>query len=110
MKKLSLILLFMSFTAFADVTEMRMPNEAGGYVSLTLEACNFDEVKLTYPYRAYATEQNVTEVHEGCWVSPSLDDAPKHPSIKLIPMVNTWWETEDRASYLAENFKPFVKD
>jgi hypothetical protein len=110
MRKLLLILIFMSFSAFAEVTEMRMPNEAEGFVSLTMEACNFEKIKLTYPYRAYATEKNVSEVHEGCWVSPSLDDAPKHPSIKLIPVVNTWWETGDRATFLVEQFKPFVKD
>jgi hypothetical protein len=109
MKKIAVALLFVSLSVNAEVSEMYMANEAGGYVVLTVQECAFEEQKKIYPNRAYATENDGEIIHEGCWNSPSIDDAPKHPSVKIIPVVNTWWETGDKAMFLTSNFGPEKK-
>jgi hypothetical protein len=84
-----------------------MPNESGGFVTLTLETCLYDSVKKDYPYRAYATEDAAGEIiHEGCWISPSTEDAPKKQGMKIIPVVNTWWVEGGQATFLATQFGP----
>jgi hypothetical protein len=72
-----------------------MPNESGGYIILTTDVCpNKDAVKLGYNYRAYATESDSEKpaTHEGCWDSPSVADAPKLQGVRIIPLVNLWFD------------------
>lgn len=109
MNKIAVVLLFVSFFAKAEVTEMYMANEAGGFVVLTLEDCKFEEAKKLYPNRAYATEKDESIIHEGCWESPSIDSAPKHPSVRIIPIVNTWWESGEKMMFLTTHFGPEKK-
>lgn len=107
--RFALLALLVSLSAQAEeVKEMYMPNESGGFVTLTLESCLYDSVKKEYPYRAYATEDAAGEiVHEGCWVSPSIEEAPK--TMKIIPVVNTWWVEGDRVTFMAPQFSPEKK-
>jgi len=75
--------------------ELYMPNESGGYIVLTTDACaNTSAVKLGYTYRAYATESDSEKpaTHEGCWDSPSIADAPKLQGVRIIPLVNLWFD------------------
>jgi hypothetical protein len=105
--KIALLAMIISLSATADeVKEMYMPNEAGGFVTLTQEVCAYTEaVKQGYEYRAYATEDAAGEiVHEGCWISPSIAEAPK--SMKIIPVVNTWWVDGGQVTFLAPQFSP----
>ena len=104
--RIAVLALLVSLSAVAEeVKEMHMPNESGGFVTLTLEPCLYDSVKKDYPYRAYATEDAAGEVvHEGCWISPSTEEAPK--DMKIIPVVNTWWVEGDRVTFLAPQFSP----
>jgi hypothetical protein len=72
-----------------------MPNESGGYIVLTLEDCKFpDAKKQGFGHRAYATESDSERpaTHEGCWDSPSTADAPKLQGVKIIPLVNLWFD------------------
>jgi hypothetical protein len=104
--KIAILALLVSLSAAADEPkEMYMPNESGGFVTLTIEPCLYDSVKKEYPYRAYATEDAAGEiVHEGCWISPSIAEAPK--SMKIIPVVNTWWVDGGQVTFLAPQFSP----
>jgi len=101
LKQLAAIsLLFSTGLLAADYStskELYMPNESGGYVVLTLEPCKFPAaVKLGYDSRAYATESDTEKpaTHEGCWISPSTADAPQIQGIKIIPLVNLWFDGE----------------
>jgi hypothetical protein len=107
--KIAVLALLVSLSAQAEEPkEMYMPNESGGFVTLTLEPCLYDSVKKEYPYRAYATEDAAGElVHEGCWISPSTAEAPK--DMKIIPVVNTWWVEGDRVTFMAPQFGPEKK-
>ena len=107
--KIAILALLVSLSASAEeVKEMYMPNESGGFVTLTLESCLYDSVKKDYPYRAYATEDAAGEiVHEGCWISPSIVEAPK--TMKIIPVVNTWWVEGDMVTFMAPQFSPEKK-
>jgi hypothetical protein len=96
-KQLAVIsLLFSSFALAQDLPkELYMPNESGGYIILTIDACpNTDVAKKGYKYRAYATESEGEKpaTHEGCWDSPSTVDAPKSAGIRIIPLVNLWFD------------------
>ena len=98
-KQLAVIfLLFSSFALAQDLPkELYMPNESGGYIVLTTDACpNTDAVKLGYTYRAYATESDSEKpaTHEGCWDSPSVADAPRMEGVKIIPLVNLWFDSD----------------
>jgi len=96
----ALTILFSTSLLAADYSkskELYMPNESGGYVVLTLEPCKFPEaVKLGFEHRAYATESDseLPATHEGCWDSPSTADAPKLQGIRIIPLVNLWFDGE----------------
>lgn len=101
MKQLAvLLLLFSADLLAADYSknkELYMPNESGGYVVLTVEPCKFPEAaKLGYNSRAYATESDSEKpaTHEGCWTSPDTADAPKLKGVKIIPLVNLWFDGE----------------
>lgn len=104
--KIAVLALLVSLSASAEeVKEMYMPNESGGFVTLTLEPCLYDSVKKDYPNRAYATEDAAGEIiHEGCWISPSTAEAPK--DMKIIPVVNTWWAEGGQVTFLAPQFGP----
>ena len=91
--------------------EMYMPNDADGFVVLTVEPCQFPSAdKQGFHYRAYATEVSgaVTNQHEGCWNSPDVKDAPQMPGVKIIPLVNTWWNG-DVVTYQQSQFGPEKK-
>lgn len=110
--RIAVLALLVSLSAQAEeVKEMYMPNESGGFVTLTQETCNYTEaVKQGYEYRAYATEDAEGKiVHEGCWISPSLADAPKNSGMKIIPVVNTWWVEGGQVTFLAPQFSPEKK-
>ena len=114
-------LLVVSLSARADLPkEMYMANDAGGFVVLTVEPCAFVNVSKEYPYKAYATESSDIVNHAGCWNTPDTSDVPTElyskpegaggpPTIRVIRMVNTWWEEGGRASFLQSNFTPEKK-
>lgn len=79
--------------------ELYMPNEAGGFVVLTQEECQYSQaIRRGYNYRAYSEEPGEAN-HEGCWQSASVDDAPKLRGWRIIPLVNTWWDTGDEVTF-----------
>jgi hypothetical protein len=97
LNKLAVISLLFSNLALAQdlPLELYMPNESGGYIVLTTDACpNKDAAKLGYTYRAYATESDsATPVtHQGCWDSPSIAAAPRMEGVRIIPLVNLWFD------------------
>ncbi len=110
---IAIIAVLISSSAFAEdyPKEMYMPNEAGGFVTLTQEACAYtDAVEQGYEYRAYATEDAEGKiVHEGCWFSPSIDGAPQVQGLKIIPIVNTWWAEGGQATFIEPQFSPEKK-
>lgn len=100
--------------------EMYMPNDAGGFVVLTSQPCQIEKMAEEYPYRAYATESSDVVNHEGCWNSPDTSEVPAQlmsksegagpaPTIRVIPLVNTWWVEGGRATFLQTNFSPEKK-
>ena len=108
MKYLAIVLSLVSLTALAEELphEVSMANEAGGLIVLTDVECNFPKaVKLGYKYDAYATEAGSKQIHLGCWVSPSTSNAPKIPNVKIIPLVNTWWESGEVATFPRDAFE-----
>ena len=97
LRQLAVVLLLSSNLALAQdlPKELYMPNESGGYIVLTTDACpNTDATKKGYKYRAYATESDSEKpaTHEGCWDSPSVADAPKMEGVRIIPLVNLWFD------------------
>jgi hypothetical protein len=78
-KQLAVIFLLFSSLALAQdlPKELYMPNESGGYIVLTTDACPNAEKPAT---------------HEGCWDSPSVADAPKMEGVRIIPLVNLWFD------------------
>ena len=96
-KQLAVLFLLLSNLALAQdlPKELYMPNESGVYIVLTTDACPTAEVvKKGYKYRAYATESDSEKpaTHEGCWDSPSVADAPRMEGVKIIPLVNLWFD------------------
>lgn len=95
-----LLFLFSANLLAADYSknkELYMPNESGGFIVLTLEECKIAEAKAKgFENRAYATESDSQNpaTHEGCWDSPDTADAPKVQGVKIIPLVNLWFEGE----------------
>jgi hypothetical protein len=109
-KQLAVIVLLSFNLAMAQdlPKELYMPNESGGYIVLTTDACpNTDAVKLGYNYRAYATESDSEKpaTHEGCWDSPSVADAPKLQGVRIIPLVNLWFDG-DMVTFPQTMFSP----
>jgi len=110
----ALTILFSTSLLAADYSkskELYMPNEAGGFIVLTLEPCKFSEaIKLGFDHRAYATESDseLPATHEGCWDSPSTADAPKLQGIKIIPLVNLWFDG-DTVTFPQTMFTPEKK-
>lgn len=119
---LSASLMALSLSAMAEELpkEMYMPNDAGGFVVLTVEPCAFEQAAKEYPYRAYATESSDIVNHAGCWTSPDTSEVPTElysksegagtpPTMRLIPMVNTWWEEGATVIFLQSKFRPEKK-
>jgi N-acetylmuramoyl-L-alanine amidase CwlA len=92
---------------YSQYKELYMANEAGGWIVVSVEECKLgDDIKKDFPNRAYATEPDGT-MHEGCWDSPSIQDAPiDQRLIKIIPLVNVKWHTGDITVYEQNQFKP----
>lgn len=91
------ILFSLSITAadYSTNKELFMPNESGGYVVLTLEECRIAEAKAKgFDSRAYATESDSENAvtHEGCWNSPDTAEAPNAKGVRIIPLVNLWFD------------------
>ena len=112
-KQLAVIsLLFSSLALAQDLPkELYMPNESGGFIVLTIDACpNTSAVKLGYKHRAYATESDSEKpaTHEGCWDSPSTADAPKLQGVRIIPLVNLWFDG-DTVTFPQTMFTPEKK-
>ena len=113
LRQLAVIFLLSSNFALAQdlPKELYMPNESGGYIVLTTDACPTAEVvKKGYKYRAYATESDSEKpaTHEGCWDSPSVADAPRMEGVKIIPLVNLWFDG-DMATFPQTMFGPEKK-
>ena len=123
MRKILMLLtasLIQTATAADLPKEMYMPNDAGGFVVLTTQPCQVEKMAEEYPYRAYATESSELVNHEGCWHSPDISEVPTQlmsksegagpaPTIRVIPLVNTWWVEGGRATFLQTNFSPEKK-
>ena len=123
MRKILMLLtasLIQTATAAEPPKEMYMPNDAGGFVVLTTRPCTIEKMAEEYPYRAYATESSEAATHEGCWSSPDTSEVPTQlmsksegagpaPTIRVIPLVNTWWVEGGRATFLQTNFSPEKK-
>jgi hypothetical protein len=110
LNRLAVISLLFSNLALAQdlPLELYMPNESGGYIVLTTDACaNTDAAKLGYTYRAYATESDSEKpaTHEGCWDSPSVADAPRMKGVRIIPLVNLWFDG-DTVTFPQTMFSP----
>ena len=102
----ALLMMFSTSVLSGEINEMHTPNEGGGIIALTTTPCpNSKWLKQGFLYRSYATEANGT-VHEGCWISPSIEDAPRHPAVRIIPVVNSIWEGDTRYSWTADIFRP----
>ena len=110
LKKLAVLTLFISAIALAEEPpqELYLPNDAGGYVVLTMTECKIPgAVQRGFHFRAYATEtDNGPSMHEGCWDRPDTSDAPRVQGVKIIPLVNTIWDSGDIATYQASQFSP----
>ena len=111
LSQLAVIFLLSSSLALAQdlPKELYMPNESGGYIVLTTDTCaDTDAAKKGYKYRAYATESDGENpaTHEGCWDSPSIADAPKMEGVRIIPLVNLWFEDGDTVTFPQILFGP----
>ena len=99
--RIAVLALLVSMSAYADEPkEMYMPNDAGGFLVLTLEPCQLAGAnKEAYPSRAYATESSDLAIHEGCWVRYTFAES----------MVNTWWGPGLMANFRQKLFSPEKK-
>lgn len=79
---------------YSTYKELFFINQAGGAVVLVAEECTISGAKANgFEGQAYATEKDGTR-HEGCWSMPDTSEAPNHPSIKIIPIVNMYFDGE----------------
>ena len=77
---------------YSQFDELYIKNEAGGYIAVTKEPCQETAaIAQGFQFRGYATESNGTK-HEGCWAAPDISEAPKHPNVMIIPIVNMYFE------------------
>ena len=106
--KIATLALLVSLSAMADEPkEMYMPNDAGGFLVLTLEPCQLAGAnKVEYPNRAYATESSDLAVHEGCWIR--YTDNSGYAEF-AESMVNTWWGPGLMANFRQKLFGPEKK-
>lgn len=90
----------------SGVKELYLDNEAGGIIAISQEKCK-DKIALSkgFEYEAYATEKDGTK-HNGCWMAPDLSEAPNVPGVRIIPIVNMYFEGQ--VIMIPQNqFKPF---
>lgn len=77
---------------YGNVKELFIENEAGGVIAVTQEVCRDPNAKAKgFEYRGYATEKDGT-VHEGCWMAPDVSEAPNVPGVRIVPIVNMYFE------------------
>jgi len=76
-------------SAFAEdyFSKVCLPNDAGGMIVLTHDVCQISSAVESYPFHAYATEENGT-LHTGCFDIPSIADAKQQEGMRIIPVVN----------------------
>ena len=96
-KLLALVAVFLSLPAtsadYSKHKELYMANQAGGDIVLTLEPCAFEAArKLGFENRSYATVAGGKIMEEGCWLAPSIAEAPQIEGVKIIPIVNVWYD------------------
>lgn len=96
-KLLALVAVLVSLPAtsadYSEYKELYMANQAGGDIVLTLEPCAFEDAKkLGFENRSYATVAGGKTIEEGCWTAPSLENAPQVLGVKIIPIVNVWYD------------------
>lgn len=93
---------------YSGVKELYIDNEAGGVIAISQDTCaDAEALKRGFQYKAYATEKNGT-IHHGCWMAPDLSEAPNVPGVRIIPIVNMYFEGQ--VIMVAQNqFKPFSK-
>ena len=105
-----MVLVFAKDATAADYSaekELFLKNESGGVIAVTKELCTDPVAKAKgFEFRAYATEGNGTK-HEGCWSAPDLSEAPSHPSVRIIPIINMYFEGQIIAVQ-QQSFKPFA--
>ena len=78
---------------YSEHKELYMANQAGGDIVLTLEPCAFEAAqKLGFTNRSYATVAGGKIMEEGCWLAPSIAEAPQIEGVKIIPIVNVWYD------------------
>ena len=78
---------------YSEHKELYMANQAGGDIVLTLEPCAIEEAKkLGFTSRTYATVAGGKIMEEGCWLSPDISEAPQIQGVKIIPIVNVWYD------------------
>ena len=109
MKILSFIVLLASCFALQSEElpkELYMPNDAGGFIVVTVEDCGIQYVSEMFPNRAYATEivDDKEIIHEGCWVA---GEAPNDP--RFFSIFNLFFEPDIIATYPQRDFGPEKK-
>lgn len=75
---LTVVAVLFSLPVAAETTtfkELYMPNDAGGFVVLTVEDCADKSKAALFPYYTYATNAKGEVVEQGCWMSPDATDA-----------------------------------
>lgn len=96
-KVITLVAVLFSLSATAEESqlpkEMYMPNDAGGFIVLSTDACGIPAATAKgFTHRSYATLEDGTVAEEGCWLRPDMSEAPQIPGVKIIPIVNLWYE------------------
>jgi hypothetical protein len=94
MKKFLVLTLLFSSLSFADesVTELYLDLEDSGVVIIKAEPCRIQgAIKLGISNRAVGIEGNGT-THEGCWNSPDVNEAEQVQGMKIIPIVNLYFD------------------
>ena len=79
---------------YSDANELFILNQAGGVIAVSKELCDIPQAKAKgFEFKGYATEKDGTR-HEGCWAAPDISDAPKTPGVRIIPIVNMYFDGE----------------
>lgn len=93
-----IVVIFLAFSLVNDVeseelvNELYAENEAGGWITLTMQECPIKEAKAKeFEYLILASEADGT-THAGCWFRPSTEGAPKLEGTTIIPIVNAWFD------------------
>ena len=78
--------------AETNLDKLYMPNDAGGFVVLTLDTCK-ESANQLFPHHTYATDGNGNIIETGCWQSPDASNAVEQspPGAKIIYLFNLWY-------------------